>query len=223
MASPRTSPPRRLLTYAWRVPLLCIPLALFFGTLFGRGQGLGGYLFAYRLALVFSAIISLAIWAVEVWVAPALRRRPGWNASTLNEGIVYMTAAVVATFVAGLVVRATVFPGFLGSPRGVALFGMFTLLFAGLFTGIAMVGHYHRSSIEHARAEKELELARTIQRSFLPESFPAGGRVEVHAVNVPSRRVSGDFYDVVPTEAGLVLAVADVEGKSIPASPARPN
>jgi sigma-B regulation protein RsbU (phosphoserine phosphatase) len=30
--------------------------------------------------------------------------------------------------------------------------------------------------------------------------------------------VSGDFYDVVPGEGALVLAVADVEGKSVPAA-----
>jgi sigma-B regulation protein RsbU (phosphoserine phosphatase) len=37
-------------------------------------------------------------------------------------------------------------------------------------------------------------------------------------VNVPSKQVSGDFYDVVPAGKALLLAIADVEGKSVPAA-----
>jgi len=63
-----------------------------------------------------------------------------------------------------------------------------------------------------------MELARRIQHSFLPEAFPEKTRFEVHAVNVAARGVSGDFYDVVPAGDALLLAVADVEGKSVPAA-----
>ncbi|HET8645411.1 MAG TPA: PP2C family protein-serine/threonine phosphatase, partial [Vicinamibacteria bacterium] len=98
------------------------------------------------------------------------------------------------------------------------IWGMYSLLFSGLFTGIALVYQYHRSSLEHARREKELELARRIQRTFLPSHFPPSARVEVHAVNVPSRGVSGDFYDVVAAGDALLLAIADVEGKSMAAA-----
>jgi sigma-B regulation protein RsbU (phosphoserine phosphatase) len=100
----------------------------------------------------------------------------------------------------------------------VAILLMFALLFAVLFAVGALAWEYHKGSIEHARREQELELARSIQRSFLPTSFPDGQSVEVHAVNVPSRAVSGDFYDVVPAGDALLLAIADVEGKSIPAA-----
>jgi sigma-B regulation protein RsbU (phosphoserine phosphatase) len=37
-------------------------------------------------------------------------------------------------------------------------------------------------------------------------------------VNLPSRTVSGDFFDIIRSEAGLLLAIADVEGKSVPAA-----
>src|SRR6185369_2760707 len=68
-------------------------------------------------------------------------------------------------------------------------------------------------------ADQELTLARRIQRSFLLESFPQRPRLEVHATNISSREVSGDFYDVVPVaDNGLLLAVADVSGNGVPAA-----
>src|SRR5262245_46249864 len=44
-------------------------------------------------------------------------------------------------------------------------------------------------------------------------------RFEVHAMNIPSKEVGGDLYDLVPDgDGGLVLAVADVAGKGVPAA-----
>jgi sigma-B regulation protein RsbU (phosphoserine phosphatase) len=41
----------------------------------------------------------------------------------------------------------------------------------------------------------------------------------VHAVNVSSKEVSGDFYDVVQGQGGsYLLAIADVAGKGVPAA-----
>jgi sigma-B regulation protein RsbU (phosphoserine phosphatase) len=70
-----------------------------------------------------------------------------------------------------------------------------------------------------ARIEEELNLARSIQSRFLLSSFPSMGRLEVHAVNTPSRQVGGDFYDVVPLgDDAYYLAIADVSGKGVPAA-----
>jgi sigma-B regulation protein RsbU (phosphoserine phosphatase) len=76
-----------------------------------------------------------------------------------------------------------------------------------------------RDRVEVARLEEELRLARQIQRSFLVSEFPATSRFEVHALNIPSKEVGGDLYDLVPTgDGGLVLAIADVAGKGVPAA-----
>jgi serine phosphatase RsbU (regulator of sigma subunit) len=73
--------------------------------------------------------------------------------------------------------------------------------------------------VEVVRLEEELRLARQIQRSFLVSEFPEMARFEVHALNIPSKEVGGDLYDLVPTgDGGLVLAVADVAGKGVPAA-----
>ncbi len=76
-----------------------------------------------------------------------------------------------------------------------------------------------RDRVEVARLEEELRLARQIQRSFLVSEFPETSRYEVHALNIPSKEVGGDLYDLVPApDGGLVLAVADVAGKGVPAA-----
>lgn len=217
MPKPTVSAGAALLRVLWQVPLYAIPFAIFFGTIFGASRR--AYFESYLLALVFTGIIMLAIWLVRALVLPVLERRiVGWRGSFLNEGLLYMVTSLLAAFAAAFVVDRTIVPGFMGGAQRVAVFGMYAVLFAVLMTALGMVVQYHKSSIEVARREKELELARRIQHSFLPESFPARPRFEVHAINVPSRGVSGDFYDVVPAGNALLLAVADVEGKSIPAA-----
>jgi serine phosphatase RsbU (regulator of sigma subunit) len=76
-----------------------------------------------------------------------------------------------------------------------------------------------RDRVGVARIEEELRLARQIQRSFLLSEFPVIPRFEVHALNIPSKEVGGDFYDLVPAGDGsFLLAIADVAGKGVPAA-----
>ncbi len=70
------------------------------------------------------------------------------------------------------------------------------------------------------RIEQELEFARIIQESSLPKnfSFPRND-MEVFATMDPAREVGGDFYDLYFVDRNkVVLVIADVSGKGIPAS-----
>ncbi len=79
--------------------------------------------------------------------------------------------------------------------------------------------HFYGEALARARSEEELNLARRIQRSFLLSSFPQRSGLEVHALNVSSKQCSGDFYDVVPAgDGGVLLCIADVSGKGVPAA-----
>jgi hypothetical protein len=72
---------------------------------------------------------------------------------------------------------------------------------------------------EVARIEEELNLAHQIQQTFLKNDFPALPRCEVYAINLPSRQVGGDYYDVVTAPDGsFLVAIADVAGKGVPAA-----
>ena len=73
---------------------------------------------------------------------------------------------------------------------------------------------------ERKRLAEELALARRIQLSLLPSRLPEMEGYEIHGGNVPSRTVSGDYYEVVKRKEGResVITVADVSGKGIAAS-----
>lgn len=72
---------------------------------------------------------------------------------------------------------------------------------------------------EHEWAEKELELARSIQSRLLPPAFIEGNGFAIAARNLPARYVAGDFYDIVRLDdATIVIVVADVAGKGVGAS-----
>ena len=77
----------------------------------------------------------------------------------------------------------------------------------------------HRISLEKQRRDREMQLARDIQRSLFPQSWPAIAGFEVAAENRSYFEVGGDHYDVIPLDGGRVaLAIADVSGKGTPAS-----
>ena len=67
--------------------------------------------------------------------------------------------------------------------------------------------------------KKELEVARRIQLSILPESFPPSRRFDVAARYVPMTSVAGDFYDyIVADDNRAGLLIADVSGHGVPAA-----
>ena len=70
------------------------------------------------------------------------------------------------------------------------------------------------------RVRKELWRARETQEALLPSRFPEIPGVEVWGVNASSTEVSGDYFDVIEVESGgsLILAIADVSGKGLPAA-----
>jgi len=73
--------------------------------------------------------------------------------------------------------------------------------------------------VEKERLERELELARELQQSILPQEFPSLPGFNCAACSRPARRVGGDFYDVIPLGKGRVgLVMADVSDKGLAAA-----
>jgi sigma-B regulation protein RsbU (phosphoserine phosphatase) len=67
--------------------------------------------------------------------------------------------------------------------------------------------------------DRDLEIARDIQRILLPEADPVFPGYELSAVSLAARHVSGDYFDYIPLGADrLGVAIADVSGKGVPAS-----
>jgi len=73
--------------------------------------------------------------------------------------------------------------------------------------------------VEKEKLERELQLARDLQQSILPQEFPRVAGLSFAARSQPARQVGGDFYDVIPLREGrLGLLIADVSDKGMPAA-----
>jgi sigma-B regulation protein RsbU (phosphoserine phosphatase) len=69
------------------------------------------------------------------------------------------------------------------------------------------------------RIERELELARQVQQSVLPQVFPQAAGYTFAARSRPARRVGGDLYDVIDLgDERIGLMIADVSDKGMPAA-----
>jgi serine phosphatase RsbU (regulator of sigma subunit) len=67
--------------------------------------------------------------------------------------------------------------------------------------------------------KRDLEIAREIQRWLLPAAPPEVAGFDLAFTTRPANTVSGDYYDAFHRDGGhLLLIVADVAGKSIPAA-----
>jgi len=81
--------------------------------------------------------------------------------------------------------------------------------------------NYRMQSIEQQRSqtEQELNLARRIQKTFLPEKLPQIPGYQLAVAWQTARQVGGDFYDIIPLDDGRFgLIIADVSDKGLPAS-----
>ena len=71
------------------------------------------------------------------------------------------------------------------------------------------------------RIDSELSIAREIQMSMVPRTFPAfpdRRDIDLYATIVPAKQVGGDLYDFFLQDDRLCFCVGDVSGKGIPAS-----
>jgi phosphoserine phosphatase RsbU/P len=76
--------------------------------------------------------------------------------------------------------------------------------------------------LELARVNRELEVAQRIQQAIIPKKFPPfpdNHEFSLYAEMHSALQVSGDFYDYfLLNDHELVIAIADVAGKGVPAA-----
>jgi phosphoserine phosphatase RsbU/P len=76
-----------------------------------------------------------------------------------------------------------------------------------------------KEAIEKQKLEEELEIARDIQKKLLPSSIPVFNNFEIAAVNISSKQVGGDYYDIIKLDSNnYCVAIGDVSGKGVPAA-----
>ena len=74
----------------------------------------------------------------------------------------------------------------------------------------------HERNLQWARVQQDLDAARNIQRSLLPQELPDIAGYSLAFRSVTCYEVGGDYLDIVEQPDGsLLIAVADVAGKGL--------
>ena len=77
----------------------------------------------------------------------------------------------------------------------------------------------HREMVEKRKIERELDLARDIQRNFYPHLPEGIGGVQIAASSLMCEAVGGDYIDYFPlTDGRFIIMLGDVSGKGIGAA-----
>ena len=105
------------------------------------------------------------------------------------------------------------------------------LILAGYVALVAYMARYSRRLMERLvreevevqsdkeAMERELEIAGQVQDQLLPQEFPKVGSLSVYGMVEPGRFVGGDYCDFIKVGEGrLLVTVADVSGKGVPAA-----
>lgn len=152
-------------------------------------------------------------------VAPSYDSFPSFLKRPLDATVVLL-GSIIAVW------ATLAWPQYGGLPYAVSIWRQaVALLVVGVFIGLGLASLIYT----HARLEKEiaqrerleddLRLAKGIQESLLGSEFPSLPWVEAHAMNIPSRSVGGDYYEIFEASPGrLGFAVGDVSGKGVPAA-----
>jgi sigma-B regulation protein RsbU (phosphoserine phosphatase) len=196
------------------------------GPLVGLGAGLIGGVHRYflggfvcipcSLSTVIAGLLGGAIYKlnkggfVPIWQAVLF----AIFMESLHMGLTLLIAKPYEEALA--VVKEVALPMIAANAVGVAIFG-FIIRNLIIERRTAAERESFRREIE--RTEYEMETARGIQQSFLPESPPRIEGFELAALNLPARQVGGDFYDFIPvSENKWGIIIADVSGKGVPAA-----
>lgn len=77
----------------------------------------------------------------------------------------------------------------------------------------------HESALKQKEVERDMQLARDVQRGFLPDSRPNLPGYSFYDFYQPAEQVGGDYFDYIPLPDGrLAVVVADVVGHGVAAA-----
>ncbi len=76
-----------------------------------------------------------------------------------------------------------------------------------------------QKAIEKERMQKELFVAREIQKKLLPQQLPKISTIDISAASSPALEVGGDYYDIIQIDEKHVgIIIGDVSGKGVSAA-----
>jgi sigma-B regulation protein RsbU (phosphoserine phosphatase) len=189
---------RGLLRYLWRADLVCALVAVVWDFAAGRPGAAMPFNRAVVVANIGIAIVSVAF--------DGRRRR-----LTGDARIVLAAAALFAA--------VALFETIRGSLLGTMDTEPLAMLVMVMSIGYVVLRHVFQSERRIAVVGRELETARRIQQSILPQRSPSVPGLTIATHYDSMTEVAGDLFDFVITPGGqLGVLVADVSGHGVPAA-----
>jgi len=94
-----------------------------------------------------------------------------------------------------------------------------TTLAAQVAIAIENARLYERIAQQESRLERDLAMARELQKRLLPQTLPKIPNLEIAAKFAPARAIGGDLYDFVSYSLSrTAIVIGDVSGKGAPAA-----
>src|SRR5262245_17362357 len=218
-ASAVAMPPLRMLV-SWALGCLLVGSAVAAGIAFTReGLDLGPI---FLISILFAEVVGFtALLAVRL-VFPLFEGLP----NTVNHGLQVLTLLAGTLF--GSVMILMTQPYFaLARIRTVAMIVLVNAALA-VIVGIALrtydsmrrqIEAQYQALREKEAMERELSIARDVQRELLPRASPIVPGLAIAGACRPAVGVGGDYFDYLTfSEDRLGLVIADVAGKGIPAA-----
>ena len=188
-----------LIRRTWQLAAVCAAVAIAIDVIAQR---------PFAAAPINELLVGLCI-GVWFWhfatQSPRGRWSPEVRAVTVAAAVVALAALFETFFDNGLVGEIVIEP-------------LSMLLFAGAL-GWFVLTRARQQDFSYAALARELDLARSIQQSLLPQRMPDAPGLRLTGAYLPMSAVAGDFYEVLPLASGRTLVlVADVSGHGIPAA-----
>jgi serine phosphatase RsbU (regulator of sigma subunit) len=77
----------------------------------------------------------------------------------------------------------------------------------------------YKAETKKAQLERDNDLAKQIQESLLPGSFPINDNIEIFGKMTPASHIGGDYFDIIKvSDSRFFIVIGDVSGKGLPAS-----
>ena len=203
----------------WTAAWLAVGVGVAAGFSFGARVE---FLPVLRLSVLFAEVVGFSAYTSVRLVSPLLARLHGALRLTLDSLI------VLAGTVFGSIAVLLTDPFFLlARPRTVLLIlALNALLAAGVAVALGTYDRMRRQIEASFRVlrerdalEREMNVAREVQRELLPHAAPSFEGLELAGVCHPAVAVGGDYYDFLQHSDGRPgLVIADISGKGAPAA-----
>ena len=204
----------------WAIGWAFVGFAVAAGITFSRGSS--DYRPLFTASILFAEVVGFTALVSARLIFPLYAKLPfalrvGVQVATLVVGTVAGSAAILATQPLYL----------LANIRLMAVIMLINAVLA-VFVGIAVHTYdaMRRELEANFRAlrakealEREMAIAREVQRELLPRSVPIVRGLELAGICLPAIGVGGDYYDFLPLpDERIGLVIGDVSGKGVPAA-----